>query len=342
MKNIHSERSDCNIDITRAKERIKYLNEEITRTTSRLEELRSEWASIRATQYTGDNICPHCGQPLPDNMIQDVLQKFEEYKQNRLKENQSRGKSLSTQVESYREELNRRNEELVEHSKKITAIDECIAGLYDRLKSTPKAAPSAINENELPAYAANLKRLDEIEKEIANITYTQTDTELSERAELVKSAIKNLEIQLNNRTIIANYDKEIERLEKEGRELAQKIADIEKREYIAAKFAKARIDDCESRLNSLFGMVHWKLFDTTLDGNEYEVCIPIIDGVSYGTCNTAKQVNAGIDITNTLARHYEVYAPMFIDRAESVNTFIASNAQMIFLQVTTDSQLTVK
>ena len=342
LKNIHSERSDCNIDITRAKERIKYLNEEITRTTSRLEELRSEWASIRATQYTGDNICPHCGQPLPDNMIQDVLQKFEEYKQNRLKENQSRGKSLSTQVESYREELNRRNEELVEHSKKITAIDECIAGLYDRLKSTPKAAPSAINENELPAYAANLKRLDEIEKEIANITYTQTDTELSERAELVKSAIKNLEIQLNNRTIIANYDKEIERLEKEGRELAQKIADIEKREYIAAKFAKARIDDCESRLNSLFGMVHWKLFDTTLDGNEYEVCIPIIDGVSYGTCNTAKQVNAGIDITNTLARHYEVYAPMFIDRAESVNTFIASNAQMIFLQVTTDSQLTVK
>lgn len=37
-----------------------------------------------------------------------------------------------------------------------------------------------------------------------------------------------------------------------------------------------------------------------------------------------------------------LYAPMFIDRAESVNTFIASNAQMIFLQVTTDSQLTVK
>lgn len=68
-------------------------------------------------------------------------------------------------------------------------------------------------------------------------------------------------------------------MKKEGRELAQKIADIEKREYISYKFAKARIDDCESRLNSLFGMVHWKLFDTTLDGNEYEVCIPIIDGV---------------------------------------------------------------
>ena len=58
-------------------------------------------------------------------------------------------------------------------------------------ESDEGAAPSAINENELPAYAANLKRLDEIEKEIANITYTQTDTELSERAELVKSALLN-------------------------------------------------------------------------------------------------------------------------------------------------------
>nr|DAV37232.1 MAG TPA: chromosome partition protein [Caudoviricetes sp.] len=342
LKNIHSERSSCNIDITRAKERIAYLTGEVVRIKGSLENLRTEWHSIRATQYAGDNICPHCGQLLPENMIQDALQKFEEYKHNNLKENQSRGKSLSAQLESYQEELNRRNEELVEYSKKLTAIDECIAGLYDRLNSAPKVTPSAINENEIPAYTANLKRLDEIEKEMANITYTQTDTELSERAELVKSDIKKLEIQLNNRTIIANYDKEIERLEKEGRELAQKIADIEKREFIAAQFSRARIEDCESRLNSMFGMVRWKLFDTTLDGNEFETCIPMIDGVAYGTCNTAKQVNAGIDITNTLAKHYEVYAPMFIDRAESVNTFIASNAQMIFLQVTTDNQLTVK
>ena len=342
LKNIHSERSDCNIDITRVKERITYLSKEITNVTGNLDNLRSEWKSIRATQYTGDNTCPHCGQPLPNNMVQDALQKFEEYKQGRLKENQSRGKSLSAQLASYQEELNKRNEELVEYSKKLTAIDECIAGLYDRLKATPKVSPAAINENEIPAYAENLKRLDEIEKEIANVTYTTTDIELSGRAELVKSAIKNLEIQLNNRTLIANYDKEIERLEKEGRELAQKIADIEKREYVAAQFAKARIDDCEGRLNSLFSMVHWKLFDTTLDGNEYEVCIPVIDGTAYGTCNTAKQINAGIDITNTLAKHYEVYAPMFIDRAESVNTFLSSNAQMIFLQVTTDNQLTIK
>ncbi|MDO4929597.1 MAG: hypothetical protein Q4E59_00530, partial [Bacteroidales bacterium] len=274
-------------------------------------------------------------------MVQDALRKFEEHKQNQLKDNQTRGKSLSSQLQSLQDELNQRNDELADYTQKIATIDGRIESLYERLKSTPKVTASEVNGNVLSEYAVNAKRLTEIVAELA-AKEPQTDSELTQRADLVKAAIKNLEIQLNNRILIENCNREIERLENEGRELSKKIADIEKREYIAAKFSRARIDDCESRLNSLFSLVRWKLFDTTLDGNEYEVCIPVIDGVAYGTCNTARQINAGIDITNTLAKHYEVYAPMFIDRAESVNKFIPSNAQMIFLLVTNDKQLTIK
>lgn len=341
LKNIHSERSQYSIDQTRAKERISHLNDEIATATSRLDELRAEWRQIRATQYTGSTICACCGQPLPENMVQDALRKFEEHKQNQLKDNQTRGKSLSSQLQSLQDELNQRNDELADYTQKIATIDGRIESLYERLKSTPKVTASEVNGNVLSEYAVNAKRLTEIVAELA-AKEPQTDSELTQRADLVKAAIKNLEIQLNNRILIENCNREIERLENEGRELSKKIADIEKREYIAAKFSRARIDDCESRLNSLFSLVRWKLFDTTLDGNEYEVCIPVIDGVAYGTCNTARQINAGIDITNTLAKHYEVYAPMFIDRAESVNKFIPSNAQMIFLLVTNDKQLTIK
>ena len=47
---------------------------------------------------------------------------------------------------------------------------------------------------------------------------------------------------------------------------------------------KIRVADSRQGAEIMEGraVVHWKLFDTTLDGNEYEVCIPIIDGVSYG------------------------------------------------------------
>ena len=61
-----------------------------------------------------------------------------------------------------------------------------------------------------------------------------------------------------------------------------------------------------------------------------------------GSVDVLLAVIKAIDISKTLARHYEVYAPMFIDRAESVNKFIPSNAQMIYLRVTEDSQLNIK
>lgn len=342
LKNIHSERSDCNIDISRTQKRIDYLNQEINNITDELAKLRSEWSAIRATQYTGSDICPHCGQRLPEDMLQDARNKFEEYKAKQLSDNQGEGKSLASQLASYKEELASRKEELDKLNQKLTSIDECISGLYAQLNTVPKVVASEPIADKIPAYVEAKKRLEAIAQEAEGVVTTQTDESLLERQKMVQTAIKNIEATLNNRTAIAKVDKEIARLEAEGRDLAQKIADIEKREYVAAQFSRARIEDCESRLNSLFGMVKWKLFDTTLEGNEFETCIPMIDGIAYGTCNTAKQINAGIDITSTLAKHYEVYAPMFIDRAESVNTFIASNAQMIFLQVTNDTQLTIK
>lgn len=344
LKTVHSERTDCNIDLKRANDRIAYLTPEITGITEELDNLRKEWKSIRALQYTGSNICPHCGQHLPENMVQDALQKFKEYKTKQLADNQTKGKALASQRDSYNTELGALNKTVVEMSAKLVTIDGRINELYAQLNATPKTTPQTVSPGSIPEYAENKARLAEIEKELLEVpaVAATSDDSLSERKRMLEDAVRNLEASLNNRAVIDKADKEIERLEAEGRDLAQKIADIEKREYVAAQFSRARIEDCESRLNSLFGMVKWKLFDTTLDGNEFETCIPMIDGVAYGTCNTAKQVNAGIDITNTLAKHYEIYAPMFIDRAESVNEFIASNAQMIFLQVSNDTQLTIK
>lgn len=64
LKNIHSERSDCNIDISRTQKRIDYLNHEINNITDELAKLRSEWSAIRANNtqaltpaHTADSVC---------------------------------------------------------------------------------------------------------------------------------------------------------------------------------------------------------------------------------------------------------------------------------------------
>ncbi|WP_276317174.1 hypothetical protein [Anaerosphaera multitolerans] len=39
----------------------------------------------------------------------------------------------------------------------------------------------------------------------------------------------------------------------------------------------------------------------------------------YNDVNNAGKINAGLDIINTLSEHYDIYAPVFVDNAESVN-----------------------
>ena len=70
--------------------------------------------------------------------------------------------------------------------------------------------------------------------------------------------------------------------------------------------------------------------------------MPLVNGTPYGVANTAAQVNAGLDIINTLCRFNNVSAPVFIDGAESVNKYIDTVSQMIFLQVTADAELVIK
>lgn len=96
------------------------------------------------------------------------------------------------------------------------------------------------------------------------------------------------------------------------------------------------------RINAKFKFVTFRLFEYTLDGNPVETCIPLVDGVPYGSANTAGQVNAGLDIINALCDFYGICAPIFIDNRESVNEIIPVASQIINLVVTNDNKLTIQ
>jgi hypothetical protein len=130
-------------------------------------------------------------------------------------------------------------------------------------------------------------------------------------------------------------------LESTGRYIAQKIADIEKDEYIINEFIKEKRIDLDVRINRLFLNVQFQLFEYTIIGSELETCIPFVDGVHFESANTASQINAGLEIINVISRFYNVTAPIFIDRRESVNQIIKTDAQIINLTVTKSKTLTI-
>ena len=345
-KEIATSRSDNNIDIAHAKERMDYLHREIDNLAPQLEQLRKDWYKISAMQYDGSDICPHCGQRLPESMIADAKSSFEEHRKKLLQQNSERGKSLSSQQKSFMTELNEKSKALKALQDNDAEYDKQLKDLYDQLAKHPAVKPAEFNNDDVPGWSDMEKDIQKLEKQVEALSTSQDEnaakTVLCQKRDNLQKTIDDLQARLMKRSQIDNGKEEITKLQARGKELAQLIADIERREYTAAQFSKKRIEDCEARINSMFRLVRFQLFDYTQDGNEFETCMPIVNGVPYAVANTASQLNAGLDIINTLCRFNKVSAPIFCDGAESVNNFIPTNSQMIFLSVTTDKQLVIK
>lgn len=345
-KEIATSRSENNIDIAHAKERMDYLHREIDNLVPQLEQLRKDWYKISAMQYDGSDICPHCGQRLPDSMIADAKSSFEDHRKKLLQQNSERGKSLSSQQKSFMTELNEKSKTLKELQDKDVEYDKQLKDLYDQLAKHPTVKPAEFTGEDVPGWTDMEKDIQKLEKEVEALSTPQDEnaakTVLIQKRDNLQKSINDLQARLMKRSQIDNGNAEITKLQARGKELAQLIADIEQREYTAAQFSKKRIEDCETRINSMFQLVRFQLFDYTQDGNEFETCMPIVNGVPYAVANTASQLNAGLDIINTLCRFNNVSAPIFCDGAESVNSYIPTNSQMIFLRVTTDKQLVIK
>ena len=99
----------------------------------------------------------------------------------------------------------------------------------------------------------------------------------------------------------------------------------------------------ESKVSSMFRFVKWKMYEKNLTNDgEKEICECVVDGVPYSTnLNTAKVVNAGIDIVNAVSKWLGIVVPVWVDGKESVTELIPTDSQLITLSVMEGAELHV-
>ena len=103
--------------------------------------------------------------------------------------------------------------------------------------------------------------------------------------------------------------------------------------YLCEEYTKAYTEMVSEKINDLFSYVEFKLFDTQINGGIQETAEATYKGVPYGSLNNAAQINAGLDVINSLSKHYEKEIPIFVDNAESVNDLAETESQLITLSV---------
>ena len=328
-------------EMQKAQLEVARIHRDIEKAREKQSALREQWFAENGKEYAGETTCPHCGLALPDDMVAKAKQMFDDAKVAKCNEITTKGKELGATIAEYETVVATQEEAVKIAQSSIERLNAQIKAMQSELDAMPEKAVATINPEELPAWVELHKQIADIKATIITDN-TGVDTSALQSAKADANKQRNdLSARLAKRGAIKRCDDEIADLEARGKKLSQAIADIERDEYTVEQFTRAKIDECEKRINAKFNFVTFRLFDYTLDGNPVETCIPLCDGVPYGSANTASQVNAGLDIINALCGYYGICAPIFIDNRESVNEIIPVQSQVINLVVTNDNKLTV-
>jgi DNA repair exonuclease SbcCD ATPase subunit len=318
---------EINHQLEGARRNVSYYAEEEQSADNEAERLREEWNKVEHEVWDGETVCPACGRDLPQDQIGKAVERWEDRQDVRLEQIADRGKS----VVAKREEAQRKG---AEAAARIPALQAEAQKLTDQLATIEREA--AFVPAELAGYADRMRVLQErqqaLDLEIAEASKTRDVSAQGRRMEL-QARLAALEGKRQGRKRNAETRARIAELERRHKEVA---AAYEREAYLlqlCEEYTRRHMSLTEARINAMFGIVRWRLYEEQVNGGIADTCIPTVDGVPYGDLNNAARINAGIDIINTLSRFYGVSAPIFIDNAESVTHLLPMDAQVIRLVV---------
>lgn len=311
-------------------------------------------------------VCSLCGQTLPADKIEQLRAGFE-------------GRKASAKDDAEKRLSNAKDDFIVRHNSdleeikangfnqksiidNLTSENSSLQTCIEALRKQEREVLAKQNElskqlSELPEeadYSQNAEyvklkaRHDEVLAEIIKenslghdelmVALKDEREELQEQLEEVKKIIAQAE---NNICI----DEQIAELQGKQRDYEQAKADAEKILYQLSLVSKRKNELLVEEINQHFGIVKWILFDYQKNGEYKEVCIPEIDGKRFGnSTNTGREIEAKLDICNSFQKFFDMYCPIFLDGAESINDEYVPviDTQLILLSVTENKELKIE
>lgn len=312
------------------------LEKELASLKEKREGMIAEWRNIKAMTFAepdrNEFVCPTCKRPLEaddvDAKIEELRTAFNADKSKRLESNKTLGIETKNAIEAKEAEIKAINDGCFKLDNEIAEIENSAS--YKTEPTEPNIEPMIEADStlqELKAKAANLQT--ELDKEVS----APDTSDLQELKSKHQEAINADKVKLHNRETIANSNKRIKELEDEYKTSQDELARLEGIEFTIQQFCKARIEHVESRINGMFKLVRFKMYEQQINGGEIETCEATVNGVPFSDLNNAMKINAGLDIINAICAANGIIAPIFIDNRESVSDIVSTQSQIVNLIV---------
>ena len=301
-----------------------------------LSDLGKKWSETKHMSINpSDTVCDKCGQEYPEDKKEEILQDFSRRKEQRLEEINTEGNAVKERIKNVEKDIVSFEEKL----KKISGDLEAAKREAEEKKSAMESIKQPGPVEDLPEYIELEKKLQDLNTELGSIDDGENyrkQLEIQERGikEELEVVEKNLALDHANEKL---RDRILD-LNKELKDVSQKIADCEAKILLLEKFTIQKMTMLSSRVDEKFSFVKINMFNTQINGGVTETCDITVDGVSYSDLNNAKKIQAGLDVIYALQQLYQIKAPIFIDNRESVTSIPENGTQIINMFVSKEDK----
>lgn len=318
---------------------IDWYNREINTQEESLKNIANEWEMVNNKTFDAvpDAECPMCKRPFSQQDIElrrnELIESFNEDKVYLLNAVDERGKLAAEGIDKLRSSLENARIRLEAIKSELVTLTDEVSNRRKELDAIPSLELILQSDKEYVNVCSNLEKK---QAQLRGLELPTDDQEkvLEKRREL-DAQLKDVDNKLSMLKQIEMLDKRKAELEEGQKQAGELVAHYKMLEDEILGFSMKRTDYIEQNISSKFRLVQFKMFEYNLSNdNVREVCICTVNGVPYKDLNTAMKYNADIDIINALSAHYSILAPIFIDRAESINVIEDTQSQRIDLYAT--------
>lgn len=363
------EKSAITAAIEAEKRRKESAEQQVSALRKRWEKVNNEQFQEKTYQPAGLLICPIFGHQCADasalNRHQcDAAAAAETFRKNQEEEraafiaNQTaqldamdaEGQELNKQIAQHAAEIERLTKQAAEletkHAKAVQEYATKKDGLQKVIEDNPRVntEPNIVPQT-LPGWVDLQGQIDQLNADLSVATapaqQTATNADNATRKAQLNARLSGIDQKLGLRSTIEANARRIVELDNEAATLAQEKASLQIEEDLIDDFVKDRMAEVERRVNGLFDGVEFRMYKNLVNGEKEPDCVAYIGGVRYQDKNHAGQINAGLAVINALCAFHGVTAPIFVDSAESVNTFIPVNSQLVTLSVSNEEELQI-
>lgn len=310
-----------------------------------LEDFRRRWEDVERLSFSWnaeEAVCPTCGQPLPQDQAEqkrvEAEMRFNERKMQQQDALDEEGKKLAASKQRLQDLSAAAREEMA-------TAERLMPEARERLSKAEAEPIEQADYHDAADWQRLSGEIDQRMKELEQTTQAQEPPQLAAlrtEEQAYRKELRLLEQTIDRSKQIDGYVRREKELQKQRTTLSGDIARMQTRLEAAERLQLMEANDLQKRVNDLFPSVRFRLSRELLNGREVGHCELSVDGVPYSGLSTSERINAGLELINALARHYNIVAPIVIDNAEAVNKVTPTLGQQILLEVSPAKKLNVE